>query len=228
VKLTFFDTETTGLPDKEPFFSSPEMGPEITEYAVADWNDGDTSNLAHKLIQPRNLHVLPPPDAEGIYRTLDGFPLSYRTDTWKHAKAVPWTRDDTELMRERLTPNYLAGSNPTFDCDRVWWEMNRLKPGGKKPGWSHRTINTASIGAMLWVQGKVEKTGLVYLAKFFGIEHDAHTSLGDVKAAIAVWEHMYQEFIGRPMRWREALTEIVKHSPDASMAEFAAEELACK
>jgi DNA polymerase III epsilon subunit-like protein len=224
VKLTFVDTETTGLPDKEPFLSSPELGPEITEYAIADWNDGEVTGEFHKLIWPRNP---PEPDAEGICRTLAGFPMSMRHDVWKRASAITWNTSDDRIVRERLSPNHLAGSNPRFDCDRFAFEMRRngaLK-NGKVP-WSHRYLNTASLGYLLWVQGKVEKTGLVYLAQFFGIEHDAHTSLGDVRAAIGVWEHMYEEFIGRPARWKEALAEIVKHSPDASMAEFAAEELA--
>lgn len=224
--LTFLDTETTGLPEKEPFASNPKLGPEITEYAIADWNDGEVSNLAHKLIQPRNLHELPEPDAEGIYRGVDGFPLSYRADVWKHAKAVPWNLDDCTVMRDRLTKNYLAGSNPEFDKQRIAFEIERFGAGVKVPKWSHRVLNTASLGYLLWVQGKVERTGLVYLAKFFGVEHDAHTSLGDVHAAIKVWEHMYEEFIGRPARWKEALAAIVEHSPDKSMAEFAAEELA--
>lgn len=220
--LTFVDTETTGLPDKEPFISSPETGPEITEYAIADWNDGAVTNLVHKLIMPQHA---PEGDAEGTVRTADGFPMSFRHDTWK-GKAVNWNKTDDQCMRERLTKNYLAGSNPEFDKARIAWEMARS--GAKAPGWSHRILNTASLGYLLWVQGKVERTGLVYLAKFFGIEHEAHTSLGDVRAAILVWEHMYEEFIGRPQRWKEALAEIVKHSPDASMAEFAAEELAGK
>lgn len=218
--LTFLDTETTGLPDKEPFLSAPDTGPEITEYAVADWNDGDVSNVVHKLIMPKHA---PEPDAEGIVRTAAGFPMSFRPDTWK-GKAVHWNKTDDHFMAARLPKAFLAGSNPEFDKARIKWEMARS--GAAEPKWSHRVLNTASLGYLLWVQGKVEKTGLVYLAKFFGVEHDAHTSLGDVKAAIAVWEHMYEEFIGRPARWKEALAEIVKHSPDASMSEFAAEELA--
>jgi len=226
VKLTFFDTETTGLPDKEPFLSSPELGPEITEYAIADWEDGEVTAVVHKLIMPKNSDGFTV-DAEGTARTLDGFPMSFRPDAWQ-GRAVHWNKTDDQTMRERLTPNYLAGSNPTFDCDRVWWEMKRGGAGGKKPGWSHRVINTASIGALLWIQGKVEKTGLGYLAKFFGVDHDAHTSLGDVRAAITVWERMHDEFVYKPKRWAEALAEIAKHSPDASMAEFAAEELAAR
>lgn len=226
MRLTFFDTETTGLPDKEPFLSEPELGPEITEYAIVDWDDGAQSGEFHKVIWPRNA---PEPDAEGTVRTADGFPMSFRHDTWKHAGAINWNASDDKIMRERLTPNYLAGSNPTFDLDRVWWEYRRNNGAtAKKPGWSHRTINTASLGALLWIQGKVDKTGLVTLAKFFEIEHDAHTSLGDVKAAIGVWERMYEEFIGKPKRWAEALAEIAKHSPDPGMAEFAAEELAAQ
>lgn len=218
--LTFLDTETTGLPDKEPFLSDPTLGPEITEYAIADWNDGEVSNVIHELVMPR---FAPAADAEGIVRTADGFPMSFRYDTWK-GKAVHWNDVDNARMRARLAQNFLAGSNPEFDKARIAWEMKRS--GAKAPAWSHRVLNTASLGYLLWVQGKVEKTGLAYLAKFFGVEHEAHTSLGDVKAAITVWEHLYEEFIGRPKRWKEALAEIVKHSPDPSMAEFAAEELA--
>jgi DNA polymerase III epsilon subunit-like protein len=223
-RLTFLDTETTGLPEKEPFFSDASIGPEITEYALATWEDGNTTDLVHKLVKPRNLHALPPPDEEGIYRGVDGFPFSYREDTWKHAKAVPWNLDDSKLLTARLKNELIAGSNPGFDMQRIEFEQRRF--GQPVPKWQHRKLDLSSLGYLLWVQGKVERTGLVYLAQFFGIEHEAHTSIGDVKAAIAVWEKLVEEFMYKPARWAEALAEIVKHSPDASMAEFAAEELA--
>ena len=216
MKLVFLDTETTGLPEAEPFLSSPELGPEITEYAIADWEDGDVTNLEHKLVYPRNA---PEPDAEGICRTLDGFPLSFRPDHWKNEKAVNWNASDDRTMFARLDGQLLAGSNPQFDMNLIKWECARN--GSRRPTWSHRKLDLNALGYLLWVQGLVKSTSLVNLAIYFKVEHEAHTSKGDVLASIAVWEQLHDLFVYRPALMREALTDVAECSPDADMAEMA-------
>ena len=219
-KLVFFDTETTGLPEKEPFRSNPKLGPEIVEYAIADWSDGEVTNIEHKLIWPYNA---PEPDAEGICRTTDGYPLRFRKDEWGAAKAVKWNLADSRTVLQRFKGHQLAGSNPAYDMALVRFEQDRI--GQPWPQWSHRKVDTAAAGVWLYIQGVVEQTGLVALAKHFGIEHDAHTAMGDVLASIKVFERLIDEFVLKPKRMREALAEIVEHSPDASMADFAREAL---
>jgi DNA polymerase III epsilon subunit-like protein len=200
VKLVFVDTETTGLPKHFPAGD----GPEITEYCLATWEDGEVSDVVHVLVQPQNA---PAPDKEGICRTPDGFPLSYRPDQWKHAKAKPWSADDNKRMFARLHGAYVAGSNPRFDLDRIRFEVDRFSSGGPRPEVQHRICDLNALGYPYWVCGLAESTGLVSLAKMFGVEHDAHTSNGDVFASIAVFEKILDEFrSGR--RAREFCAEV--------------------
>jgi DNA polymerase III epsilon subunit-like protein len=223
VILTFTDTETTGLPDKEPFLSRPELGPEVVEYAIADWEDGETSNVEHVLIKPRNLLEVATEDDDGTWRTLDGYPLRYRGDEWKAAGAACWNLTDSQRVLRRLANRQtLAGSNPGFDRDRFAFELARFPVKGANPYWNHRMVGTEHLAVFLLHAGLVESRGLVALAQFFGVEHDAHTALGDVRASIAVFEHMVDLYHYRPRMMREALEEIASCSPDEGMAEFAA------
>lgn len=215
--LTFFDTETTGAPDREPFISSPELGPEITEYAWATWNDGNVTDVEHKLIMPQNWRDSCQVDEEGIVRTLDDFPLSFREDLWR-GRAVHWNKSDDYAMHRRLPTAMIAGSNPAFDVARVQWELKR---SGHAPLPYIRRVDTSSLGVWLYFQGLVTGTGLERLAQYFGVEHEAHTSIGDVKAAIAVFEAFTELYYSGPKRMREALETIAECSPDADMAEFA-------
>ena len=219
--LNFFDVECTGVPDKEPFLSSPELGPEITEYALASWNDGNVTDVVHKLILPQHWRdpSVAVTDEEGTVRTPDGFPLSFREDTWRAAKAVNWNKSDDQLMHRRLPVAMMAGSNPAFDVARVQWEMRR---NGAQPLGYVRRVDTSSLGVFLLHQGLVQGTGLERLAAFFGVEHEAHTSIGDVLAAIKVFEAFVEMYYSHPKRMREALEEIAACSPDADMGAFAA------
>lgn len=215
--LTFFDTETTGAPDREPFISNPELGPEITEYALATWNDGEVTAVEHKLIMPQHWRETCVEDEEGIVRTPDGFPLSFREDTWRD-RCVSWNLTDCYAMHRRLPAAMVAGSNPAFDIARVQWELKRC---GHAPLPYIRRVDTSSLGVFLYFQGLVQGTGLERLAQHFGIEHEAHTSIGDVMAAIKVFEAFTELYYSGPKRMREALEEIAECSPDADMAEFA-------
>lgn len=222
MKLTFVDTETTGLPKHYP-----DGACEITEYCFATWEDGKTSDGIHRLVQPQNA---PAPDKDGICRTPDGFPLSYRPDQWKHAGAKPWGAEDNRLVFDRLHGANVGGSNPRFDLERFRFEVERFSKGGPRAEPSHRIMDLNALGYPLWASGAVESTSLVKLAAYFGIEHDAHTSNGDVLASIAVFERLLDEFLFRPKRMREFLVELVEcysvEGEDQSLAVAAGEVLA--
>ncbi len=217
MKLTFCDTETTGLPKHFPAGD----GPEITEYCFATWEDGKTSDVVHVLVQPQNP---PPADKEGICRTPDGFPLSYRPDQWKHAKAKPWSAEDNRRVFDRMHGAHIGGSNPRFDVERFRFEVDRFSKGGPRFEHHHRVMDLNALGYPLWVAGLVESTGLVALAKYFGVEHDAHTSNGDVLASIAVFEHLLDRSL-RHDKMRDFLQEVVEmySEDDPSFAKAAAE-----
>ncbi len=94
--LNFFDVECTGVPDKEPFISDPTLGPEITEYALATWNDGNVTDVVHKLVMPQHWRdpLVATCDEEGTVRTPDGFPRRPSTGTSRMTNsctaACPW------------------------------------------------------------------------------------------------------------------------------------------
>lgn len=225
MKLNIFDTETTGVPEGQPFLDDPRLGPEITEYALATWEDGKVTNVEHKLIMPQNWRDTCTVDEDandGIVRTLDGFPLSFREDTWR-GKAVHWNKTDDYLMHRRLPEAMVCGSNPAFDVARVNWELKR---SGHPPLPYIRRVDTSSLGVYLFFQGLIQGTGLGALTAYFGIEHEAHTAMGDVMATIAVLECFIDLYHYQPRIRAEALEEIAKLSPDASMADFARRALA--
>lgn len=219
--LTVLDTETTGLPDKAPWIEHPEMGPEIVEYALATWCDGLVSDVECHRVKPRNLHLLPAPEGD-TYHTADGFPLRYNAAEWKGA--VPWNLDDCHRMRRRLDGQIILGSNPGFDKDRVAWEHQRFQV--ERPKWFYSHADTGSMAIWLRLQGLIENCKLTTLSSYFGVEHDAHTALGDVLATIAVFEKLFDLNVYHPNLWRDALAEIVECSPDKGMAEFATKALA--
>jgi len=221
VKLNVFDTETTGVPEKAPFLHDPTLGPEITEYALATWEDGKVTNVEHKLIMPQNWRETCEVDEEGIVRTLDGFPLSFREDTWR-GKAVHWNKTDDHTMHRRLPEAMVCGSNPAFDVQRVNWELDR---SSHPPLPYIRRVDTSSLGVFLYFQGLIQGTGLGTLTAYFGVEHEAHTALGDVTATIAVLERFIDLYVYHPRLHREALETIVQCSPDKDMGEFAAAAL---
>jgi DNA polymerase III epsilon subunit-like protein len=218
MKITFIDTETTGLPKHFPGGD----GPEITEYCLATWDDGKVSDVTHVLVMPQNA---PPADKEGICRAGDGFPLSYRPDEWKAAKAKPWGADDNRRMFAALHGCYIGGSNPRFDIDRVRWEVDRFSRGGPRFEHHHRVMDLNALGYPLWVAGLVESTGLVALAKYFGIKHDAHTSNGDVLASIAVFERLLDRSLrhDRMLEFCREVAELYGGDEDPSLAKAAEE-----
>lgn len=220
MKITFVDTETTGLPKHFPDGS----GPEVVEYCFATWEDGKTSDLVHVLVQPQNP---PPADKEGIVRTPDGFPLSYRPDQWKHAKAKPWSADDNRTVFTRMHGCYIGGSNPRFDVERFRFEVERFSKGGPRFEHHHRIMDLSALGYPLWVAGLVESTGLVALAKYFGVKHDAHTSKGDVLASIAVFERLLDRSLrhDRMLEFCREVVDLYGGDEDPSLAK-AAEEAA--
>lgn len=220
--LTFIDTETTGLPKHFP----KGDGPEITEYCLATWTDGVTTDLVHVRVMPQAAPKADP--STGVVRTVDGFPLSFRYDTWEAHNAKPWSAEDNRAMFSRLHGKHVGGSNPRFDLDRVRFELERFSKVGSRPEPHHRIMDLNALGFPLWVAGLVESTGLVALAKYFEIEHDAHTSNGDVLASIAVFERLLDEFLIRPKRLREFVESICEmyETDDPSFVAAAREALA--
>jgi DNA polymerase III epsilon subunit-like protein len=183
--LYFVDCETTGLIDKMP-------EAEITEIAIVSWCDGETTVDLHEKVKPKNTK----PDAR--------FNKSYDEKAWRTADV--WDAAASEAVAGILKGHYICGSNPDFDKRMITAECHRV--GAKPPDWHHRGINTSTLGFPLYIAGEVEQTGLEHLARYFGIEHAAHTALGDCMAAIKVWEAFWDMYMYRPKMMREALLDM--------------------
>jgi len=206
VALTFVDTETTGIIDEYP-------DAEIIEIAVVTWRDGDRTVELDSLIKPRK--AVPP---DNISRKLRGFDEKL----WKNE--TTWDVHCSNEIHRLLEGKYIAGSNPDFDKRMIAAEC--FRQGSGRPKWSHRSMDTCSLGFMLWVMGETEGSGLGYLTEYFGIEHKVHTALGDCQAAISVWECFFDRFIFHPRVMREALEQFASTTeiddPDAHIAQVIA------
>jgi DNA polymerase-3 subunit epsilon len=204
MRILFTDTETTGL--------DPVLGAELIELAVIAWEDGATTELYEKPFLPK--HGCPEAAAK-----ING----YNETIWRECGAKEFTIADAKELAALFAGQYIGGSNPDFDKRIIEGECHRA--GQPKPEWSRRSLNTASLAWPLWATGAVDSTGLVSLAAYFGIEHEAHSAIGDVRACIKVWEALYDLYIHRPKVMREALIAIAQDAAekgDIDLATFAA------
>lgn len=196
MKLHFLDTESTGL--------DVAAGVELTEVAIVLWEDGNVTELFERPFIPRR------GCPENVAR-ING----YDESLWREAGAKHFGIADARDLQRLLEGAYVAGSNPDFDKRMISAEHHRC--GAPAPAWSHRSLNTASLAWPLWALGEVEGTGLGTLSKYFGIEHDAHSAIGDCRAAIKVWEALFDLYIHKPRVWRDALAEISNAGDPGSM-----------
>lgn len=192
--IHFTDTETTGLIDKD-------SGVEIVEIAIVSWTDGATEELLHAYVEPKRGC---PPEAAKINR--------YDPILWRQRGAETWDIDASQEVARLLEGAFMGGSNPGFDQRMIMAECHRT--GQPNPNWSHRKLDTSALGYPLWVMDLVPRTGLVALAEYFNIKHEAHTALGDVMASIAVWEAFFDLYVYRPRMMREALEEVKRNTAE--------------
>lgn len=205
--LHFLDTEDTDLDE------TPEQAAkvEIIEYAVVRWTDGNAQPLCHEYVMPRQRACAPKAKA------VNGFTV----EAWAERKAHVFADVNACQLTEALENAFIAGSNPDFDKRMVQRECLRMaKPA---PKWSHRSLNTASLGMPLWMLGEVQSCGLQALGAYFGCEAEqSHTALGDCYRAITVWEGLYDLYVYKPKVMREGLLEIANDpETDEALRSFA-------
>lgn len=204
MRIVFFDTETTGLIDKNP-------DAEIVEYAGATWDDGNVTGKFHRRILP---HFGCPPEAAKI----NGYDFA----AWKASGAEVMRVADLADLRARLDGMMLGGSNPGFDKAMVRAACARLSQPA--PDWSYKHLDLGAFGLLLQLEGVVENAKLETLAAYFGIPHEAHTAMGDVMASIGVWEACFERFMRTPNVMRSALVEIADQAAsddDTELEEYA-------
>lgn len=138
---------------------------------------------------------------------LGDLPESFRTDyeTRYDAHAAIRTRDLAVILRHLLRPidgqqPILIGSNPSFDAERIGYQIADDLPGL----WHYRAVDSATLAAG-WIKGRdaainaVSSDALLTLpwksddlAASIGIEpaKGRHTALGDARWALAVWDRV--------------------------------------
>ncbi len=205
MRIVFFDTETTGLIDKDP-------NAEIVEYAGATWDDGKVSGEFHRYVMPKNGC----PEAAA---KINGF----SPELWAARSAREFCGADCVNLSQRLDGMMLGGSNPAFDKAMMRAESARL--GLKPPDALYKHLDLGAFGLLLQLQGEIENAKLETMAEYFGIPHEKHTAMGDVKASIGVWEACEVRFLREPRIMRAALIEIADQAGkdgDTELQEYAA------
>jgi DNA polymerase III epsilon subunit-like protein len=204
MRVVFFDTETTGLIDKNP-------EAEIVEYAGATWDDGNVTGEFHRYVLPKN------GCPEGAAKV-----NGYDEALWKSRSARPFVAADRLNLAQRLDGMMLGGSNPGFDKAMIRAECARLEL--PPPDWSYKHLDLGAFGLLLQLEGEVANAKLETLAAYFGLPHEAHTAMGDVKASIGVWEACFARFMAHPRVMRAGLLEIAEQAKtdgDAELEEYA-------
>jgi DNA polymerase III epsilon subunit-like protein len=204
MRVVFFDTESTGLIDKNP-------DAEIVEYAGATWDDGEVTGEFHRFVLPKNGC---PDEAAKI----NGFDEA----KWRAACARQFCGDDVVNLSQRLDGMMLGGSNPDFDKKMIRAECARLKLA--PPDWSYKHLDLGTFGLLLQLEGAIANAKLETLADYFGIPHEKHTAMGDVKASIKVWEACHERFLRQPRIMKQALVEIADQAAsdgDTELEEYA-------
>lgn len=204
MRIVFFDTETTGLLDKNPHA-------EIIEYAGATWDNGEVSGEFHKLVWPR--HGCPDEAAK-----INGFDAA----RWSAEGAIAFNAGHARELAQRLDGMMIGGSNPAFDKAMMRAECSRQKLIA--PDLSYKHLDLGAFGLLLQLEGEIENARLETLAEYFGIPHEKHTAMGDVRAAIGVWEACHDRFLYRPRIARAGLLEIADQAlkdGDTQLEEYA-------
>ena len=198
LKITFLDTETTGLGREAPAA--------IIQYCAAVWEDGDVTAIHSRLILPPEDVILEPKALE-----ING----YDRQLWIDSGATPFSEYDADVLTSVLCGKaVVGGANVTFDKARVEEDFRRL--GAPLPDWSHRDADISKMAYPLVVSGVIKSPSLQNVAAHYGhvVQNGLHTAESDVEAAIVCFEGLVDELVLVPMRWRKALEDIAAFSKE--------------
>lgn len=206
--LTFGDTETSGIAGSVE--EAIKLDRQIIEYAFVVWSNGDRIRRIERKVMPTGGAIA---DAEEC--AANGWNHFKRDDWWtpvgpqEYTPAKPWSEADCENVDDFLTDATFAGSNPAFDLHMFQATFHVFGVGHLFPKLAtHRMCDVGALAWPLWTVGLTDKTGLAPLAKLLGVEHRAHTAMGDVEACIDCFEILVESFVFRPRQQAELLREL--------------------
>ena len=210
LRLTFADTETTGLADTVDEALIRDR--EVIEYAFVTWEDGDQVRSFERKVMPSPGQ--PTTDAE--FCASKGWNHFTGASDWlvkvgerEYGPAKRWSLEDCDNVDSFLKGETLAGSNPGFDLNMFKAEFARLDRLQSFPKLATPRMLDIGQGAwFLFAAGLVDRTGLEPLAKYLGVEHKAHTAMGDVLACIGCFERLCDEYLFRPRKLTGLLRDV--------------------
>jgi DNA polymerase III alpha subunit (gram-positive type) len=170
MRITFFDTETSDLPERNP-------AAEIIAYTTQVWDSG--------VAQPaQTVYLLPTGPVAPEAAKVNG----YTPEEWQRRGAVrSFSWEDATNLQQALHDQIVGGHNVGFDLDMVARTFARAGAAGPKP--NYRKVDTQPMAQSLVALGLIQSASLVNVAKYFGVDVGAaHTSDGDVTMTIKVFE----------------------------------------
>lgn len=191
--LTFLDIETTALAGPEACTDA------IVEIAASRINIRDRDEPAvsfEALIRPwgaQTLFMDPPDDLRltwdfGEYHTTAG-----------HFAGVDWSKAiklsaALDMITETLLTDgaTMAGHNPHFDLRYLRRHFDYA--GRPFPAIDYHVIDLCSPAIFLVMMGEVETPSLRFTGPWAGCKPQRHRAMDDVRDAIRVFWHMYDEF----------------------------------
>tara|TARA_Y100000310_G_C20666241_1_gene807643 strand:- start:416 stop:1009 length:594 start_codon:yes stop_codon:yes gene_type:complete len=177
MRITVFDTETTGL--KHEKHEIIELA--FISYLYSDYGDRYVLKKYESKIKPEKIHL-----AEAEALVING----YEEKKWKDApKFVSIYEEVLEAFEDS---DLLMGQNLIFDL-RFFSEMckrNNLPIPNYPP-----YLDSKAVADRLVREGWLEKSNMDYLCEHYKIELNgrAHTALVDCDRTIKVWDKLQQD-----------------------------------
>lgn len=167
MRVVFVDCETGHL--------DPQLG-NILSYTIQAWADGLTGPA-------QTVYLLPTLPVDPGAAKVNG----YTPEEWARRGATRHFDWNDRQILTALDGAIVGGHNVKFDLGFIEAECRRLQVA--VPSWNHRNIDTQALSMPLVAMGVIKSASLKDVAAFLGLpSHDAHTSEGDVRNTIAVWE----------------------------------------
>lgn len=177
MRITVFDTETTGLSHNKH---------EIIELAYISYDFGDCGDRSvhakfESKINPQNIH-LADPGALAVN--------GYQENDWKGAPDFKEIHENASKAFEES--DLLLGQNLIFDL-RFFREMCKRSnlPIPKFPPY----LDSKAVADRLVKEGWLERSGMDYLCEHYKVESNgrAHTALVDCERTIKVWDKLIHD-----------------------------------
>lgn len=184
MRVVFIDTETGGLDPKTS---------NILSYTIQVWVDGVRQ-------APQTTYLIPTLPVDPGAAKVNG----YTPEEW-HRRGADHSFDWNDLQRlQVLKDSVPGGHNTKFDLAFIAAECERLQV--LCPQWHYQIVDTQAMSMGLSGIGAIKSPSLSKVCAALGIPaNGAHTSEGDVRMTIDLWEWHLGVYLDCQERARKAL-----------------------